>query len=1152
MNRSSKRLGNLKIPKVGSLDFIGSFGYLMPVLILTIASILRLYGIQWDNGGLFHPDERAILFHVSDLSFPQWHDLGILMDANNSPLNPHWFPYGTLILYLAKLIETVASIFTEVSLTDMSLIGRSLSTAADIGTILMTFMICSMAYNRKVGYLASLLIALSVIHIQLSHFFVVDTYLTFFITTSLYFMIKISKFGGRRNSVCAGIFIGLALATKISVAPIFLALFVAYSLLYFDSIPRFTRDRHAMQSYKWTIVYWLAISVGTSILIFSITTPYAILDWSRTEGCNMPTSFLNFLSNNEYACSVGGEIQMARGESGRPYTQQYIDTVPFLYQMRQMVFFGLGPVLGVFAWLSFGFMSFWAIFRKHRTDIVLIAWILPYFFLTGYLEVKFLRYMLPITPIMVIFVSQTLYMLSTWSKENMNRLYIGVQIVIGILIASTMLNALAFMNIYHNDHTAFRASDWINQNVPTGSVILMEHWEEGLPNLHGYIAGCRGDANDYVSCMKMYDSDQTMYPGGKSKIELISSQLANADYLVFFSNRLYGTIPRLESKYPYSSVYYKALFAEKLGYDLEHYEQTHPSLFGLTLSNDTFNRPKLNTPELILNSSDTTLALNMGYADESFDVYDHPTVLIFKNIGTLSESEIINAIFEGYFDVTEDSMLMMSIDMEMIQRENGTWRDIIYLGHVPSYVSSTLLYLLVMLLGLATFPISFFVFRWLPDKGYAFSKILGLLLVSYLSFLLISYQMITFSTLSILVSCLTVGLCSALTIYFFRLEITEFLKQNFKHILLTEVIFTVSFLAFIWIRSANPDLWHPYIGGEKSMDMAYITAILKSTYLPPYDPWFSGGYMNYYYFGYFVVAALIKVSGILPEVAYNVSICIFFAITTSSVFSLVYNLTKGAATSESGSVNRMNPTLAGIIGVFLVVVFGNIDGLIQLIQAFWGVLLGNGDVEVFDFWRSSRMIPPGNPIGYAITEFPFFTFLFGDLHSHLIAIPFSVLILAMAFAFIMRSRHESGIIPKSLHLAMLGLSLGALMMTNTWDYPTYLILVGLSIVAGTILSDLPKDKLRLFINPLIQFSFVTFASVLFFFPYLANYESFSNGISFSLWQTPIYSYIGIHSLFLFLIVTYLVVNLKENTNVGIVPGLGTFGNYLSVASSKTR
>ncbi|MCH2507410.1 MAG: DUF2298 domain-containing protein [Dehalococcoidia bacterium] len=1153
MNRSAKRLGSIKISKVGSLYSIGSSGYLVPTSILIIASILRLYGIQWDQNGLFHPDERAILFHVNDLSFPDWNNLGVLMDANNSPLNPNWFPYGSLILYFTKIVETTVSVFYNVSLTDLSLIGRGLSAFADIGTVFMTFMICSTAYNRKVAYLASLLVSLSVIHIQLSHFFVVDTYLTFFITTSLYFMIKIAKFGGAKNSIYAGIFIGFALATKISVAPIVIVLFVAHGLRYVDSVPKFVTESHAMRNHKLAILRLLAISIGMSALVFVITTPYALLDWYRSEACNMPGSFLNFLSYNEYACSVGGEFQMARGESGRPYTQQYIGTIPFFYQMRQLVFFGLGPLLGVFAWISIVFMVFLAYYRRQRPDIVLIAWILPYFILTGYLEVKFLRYMLPITPVMLIFVSQTLFVLGAWSKENMNRVYLGLQIFVALLIASTLFNALAFMNIYHNDHTAFRASAWINQNVSPGSIILMEHWEEGLPNLHGYIAGCRGDDSDYLSCMKMYDSDQTIYPSGKSKIELVASQLSNADYLVFFSNRLYGTIPRLESKYPYSSIYYRALFAGQLGYELEHYEQTHPSFLGLTLSNDTFSRPNLDPPDLISSYVDSAFTLSMGYADESFDVYDHPTVLIFKNNDKLSQAEITDAIFDDYLTVQEDNMLMMSMDMKNVQQENGTWAEVIYLEDVPSYISIIFLYLIVIVMGLIAFPISFFVFMWLPDKGYAFSKIFGLLFVSYLSFILSSYQLMAFSIFTILVSFFTVILCSSLAFYFFRIEIKTFIEQNFKHIVVTEVIFTISFLAFILIRSANPDLWHPYIGGEKSMDMAYITAIVKSTYMPPYDPWFSGGYMNYYYFGYFVVATLIKISGILPEVAYNVSIGIFFAITTSSVFSLVYNLTKSSAVSGLESVKRIHPTLAGIIGVFFVAVFGNIDGLMQLIQAFWGFLFSDGEIKIFDFWRSSRMIPPaGNPIGYAITEFPFFTFLFADLHSHLMAIPFSILILAITFGFIMRSQNEPRMAPKLLHLAILGLSLGALMMTNTWDYPTYLIIVGISIISASLLFDLSKDILRRFLNAVTQFSFVVLTSILFFLPYLENYESFTNGVSFSLWQTPIYSYVAIHSLFLFVICTYLWVNLKENMNSGIVLYPDKLGKCLAIAFSKSN
>ena len=1129
MNGSINRLGTFKIPKVvDALDFIKTFRYLIPVLILVIASILRLYGIEWDKGGMFHPDERAILFHLDSLSLPHWTDLKILLDARYSPLNPHWFPYGSLTIYLVKLFAGIISVFTSVDLTGLSLIGRALSASADIGTVFMTFMIGSVAYNRKVGYLSSLLVSLSVIHIQLSHFFVVDTYLTFFVTTSLYFIIKIAKRGGAKNSIYAGVFVGLAIATKISVIPIFGALFAAYFFFYIDSIYNIDSQGRAIQNNKSVIVKWFVLSLIASFLVFFITTPYAFLDWYKTEACVMPFEFLEFLSNNEYACAVGGEIQMARGESARPYTQQYIGTTPFIYQIRQLTMFGLGPVLGLLAWLSLGFMLFWAVYRKQRPDIILVTWVLSYFILTGYLEVKFLRYMLPITPIMLIFVSHMLYMLSGWSLVNNIRLYFVTQIVTVILILATMLNALAFMNIYSNDHTAFKASDWINQNVSTGSVILMEHWEEGLPNLDGYIAGCRGNDNDDMSCMRMYDSDQTMYSNGKPKIGLVVEQLANADYLVFFSNRLYGTIPRLESKYPYTSVYYRKLFSGKLGYDLEHYEDSYPSLFGFTFINDTFARPNLYPPDLITNNNNSTLSINMGYADESFDAYDHPLILIFKNNGELSQSEIMDIILESNIDSYKHAELMMSFEIEKIQQQGGSWQDIVYLAHLPIYILLLEWYLLFILIGFVTFPIAFCVFRFLPDKGYAFSKLLGLLFVSYISWLLTSYQLLTFSRFTIIVSLLVVCICSILVICCLKNEIAKFLKRNTKHIIITEVVFTLSFLLLIIIRSYNPDLWHPYIGGEKSMDMSYINAILKSTYMPPYDPWFSGGYMNYYYFGYFVVATLIKITGTLPEIAYNISIAVFFSVTTSSIFSLVYNLTKGSEVLVGRSVKKMNPIVAGLVGVFIIAIMGNIDGLIQLIQAFGGLFTGNSDIEIFDFWRSSRMIPPGNPIGYAITEFPFFTFLFGDLHSHLISIPFAVLILALALNHMQSSRYVLGIIGSVMNLALLGLFLGILMMTNTWDYPTYLSIVGLSIIAGTLLAKRSVNSTRVVINILVAFSFVVFMSVVFCLPYIANYKSYSNGLSFSLWQTPIYSYIGIHSLFLFVILTYFIINLKIN------------------------
>ena len=190
--------------------------------------------------------------------------------------------------------------------------------------------------------------------------------------------------------------------------------------------------------------------------------------------------------------------------------------------------------------------------------------------------------------------------------------------------------------------------------------------------------------------------------------------------------------------------------------------------------------------------------------------------------------------------------------------------------------------------------------------------------------------------------------------------------------------------------------------------------------------------MNYYYWGYFVIACVNRVAAIVPTTAFNLAVPMFFALTFTGAFSMGYNLAsgvkhagrRGVVRSRTGEANRLTnrllpPVLCGATTALFVSVIANVDGAIQLVQGFWAVAVKGEAWVGFDFWRSSRMIPPlesfeppslafwlpdhipGNGgASWHITEFPYFTFLFADLHAHMMAIPFTLLGLGLGWRFL--------------------------------------------------------------------------------------------------------------------------------------------------------
>ncbi|MCH7511556.1 MAG: hypothetical protein IIB19_04210, partial [Chloroflexi bacterium] len=325
--------------------------------------------------------------------------------------------------------------------------------------------------------------------------------------------------------------------------------------------------------------------------------------------------------------------------------------------------------------------------------------------------------------------------------------------------------------------------------------------------------------------------------------------------------------------------------------------------------------------------------------------------------------------------------------------------------------------------------------------------------------------------------------------------------------------------------------------------------------------WFSGGYINYYYFGQFMTGNLIKLTGILPEVAFNLAVPLFFSISVAATFSLGYNLAEASRRMIRRRPGwlRIRPwtaVLAGLLAVFLVLIAGNLNSanlmknqletispwqtdvpFVEYVPAVIGggaeLVFGGGELGRYDYWDPSRAIKtdPGNN---AITEFPYFTFLFADLHAHLMAIPFTILSLGLGLALIMGAKSEakgggssnrgssSGrwkrLLPVVGLVALLGLVLGATRWTNSWDYPTYLI-AGL---AAVVLAERVRSggfDLAMLRRTALLGGLLALLSVAFFQPFSSNYALPATGFQAmpeGLPRTPFHQYLSHFGLFIFM------------------------------------
>lgn len=534
--------------------------------ILLLGGFLRFYKLNWGEGYFFHPDEYHIAIAVNRLNFPE-------------NLNPELFSYGSFSIYLiyfSKLI--LQSINTGSSVISPILIGRFYSAFFSTITILLVFLLSKQIFSKKkFALLSSFITAISPGLIQQAHFATPESILTFWLFLTLTFCLKSLGSGKIRNFILSALTLGAGAATKIVAATFFPILVL---------MPFFKNNNYSIKSIFKKFIS-VIILLSTTLLVFFALFPYSLLD------------------KNGFLHSMKYETAVAQGKLAVFYTRQFIGTSPFVFQLKNVFPYVLGPavfLLGAIGLVLAITYMITTLIRKKSADkimvIILIAFF-AYLIPNIVLFVKWTRFMAPILPFFALFAVYAIYLIDR--KRGIFSKFV-VPTLIVVLITTSTIWGLMFFSIYKKPDVRISSTKWINQNISQNSNILTEEGNTlEVPLTSGY--------NKRV--FNFYNLDQSMEKDNLSQL------LLTTDYFIVQSRRVFVNHQRLSKDFPEVSNFYNKLFSQELG----------------------FEKVKEFTSFPVLSIGPLKFEIDDELAEETWSVFDHPVIRIFKKTSPLTEMD---------------------------------------------------------------------------------------------------------------------------------------------------------------------------------------------------------------------------------------------------------------------------------------------------------------------------------------------------------------------------------------------------------------------------------------------------------------------------------------------------------------------------------
>lgn len=768
----------------------------------------------------------------------------------------------------------------------------------------------------------------------------------------------------------------------------------------------------------------------------------------------------------EFWRTVLEQKEMVQGKRDIHYVRQYYGATDFFYELSNLIWESLGPPLGVLALAGLLVACALAVLRPSPAAWVLLAWALPLFVIQCTFFVKFPRYHIAELPLFVLFGARLLErglrlrvarpdaLLRAVPWPWLHGAQLAALALLPLVVLYSLIYCRGMVEGFRAPHTWERASRWMADVLPAGAKLAFTQSDDTLPVAH--LPGVSAAAYQQTAKLPLYAEDND------AKVKTIVDILTDADYLILPTKRLYGGTMNNPARYPLTSNLFRLLFAGDLGYTLVHTEREPIRIFGVEKCDD--------------------------FADESFGVYERPKVHIFAKTEKLT-AEQMTALIAGPPEFTRAITFRQVL---AARADRSIWEV-----PLPRFVVARWLTALAVATW-AAFPLVFIATAGTRLRGLVVAPIVGCLLVAYVPWLLAATRTAPFSRALVAATTLAGLAFSTWLARRHAAALRDYLRARAGDIAVCALVFLAFFGLFLTIRAYNPNIYW----GEKPMEYSFLNAVERTETFPPQDPWIAGRHVNYYYYGYVIFGALGKLAGLPPRYVFNLAVATVPALAALVAFGILLELTRryryglvaalllccGGSLlayelflfNHQQTLVAQNPEALRIPGdkvfaetrAFLMeplpavyhrgaealrdyplpaaiwetawTAVAYLAWLPTALRHCWLLLSGNGETLQasltaigFDawFWKCAHGSIPGT----AASEYPAWTFLFADLHPHMIVMPFTLALIFLALLLLPGFQRPG--LRGCLHYVLLGLLLGAITCINTWDMPTSLLLL---------------------------------------------------------------------------------------------------------------